>query len=324
MKKILPPALLLLGLLASAPAAALAPAPSPGYATAPIGPQAGEVPLGSFVSGATTRGGAGIQRTPATGYKVNPTCAVQCITGGVAYGRGPDARLVVTTDTPASIRIIVSGPAGFSHQEISGAGQTSFSADFDLEADTLYQGTVIATDANGNSAVRAGSFRTLQRNARLLFNEAHILSAPYGGEDFGGELFFEDHEPWPLVTGDLSGDDLPLGAQVLDDHDTDRFLWAGVEISQTDPDHDGPCEVVPDDVPEYGPNECGWANTAWIGDDGHLDLDARPAGSTDPNSYVIGVTFQHVNGADDPALPGGYGEGLTFTVPAAVHVTWTT
>lgn len=297
-----------------------------GYASAPTegtGPQAGEVPLGSFVSGATTRSPA--RHGAATGLKGNPTCANQCITGGVAYGRGPDARLVVTTDTPATIRIIVSGPAGFSHQEISGAGVTSFSADFDLEADTQYQGVVIASDAYGNHAERAGSFRTLERNARLLFNEAHILDAPFGNDGFSAQVFFEDHWFDQTDVGDAVGGDVPLGAHVIDAHDTDRFLWAGIELNQSDADHSqDPCEVVPETgEPEYGPADCSWSNTAWA-DDGHLDLDARPAGQADPNSYFISVTMQHANSVEDPGLPGGYGDALAFTVPAAVHVTWTT
>lgn len=293
-------------------------APTPGAGT---GPQDGEIALGSFV--APTRAAAG-RHGAATGLKVDPTCAVQCITSGVAYGRGPDARLVVTTDTPATIRIVVSGPAGYTRQIISGGGVTSFSADFeDLEADTHYDAIVIAKDAANHSAVRSGSFRTLQRNVTVVFNEAHITEAPYGDEPYSAQTWFEGQPQTPLYLGDADGGVLPLTAQAHQEDDTDRYLALALELTQFE-EEGGPfdplCEVQPEpDEPEVGYGDCEYAATAWLAD-GSFDLDARPAGATDVNAYWMSGTMVLPG---DNALPGGYGNPLVFTVPLAVHVSWT-
>jgi hypothetical protein len=294
-----------------------APTPPPGG----TGPQAGEIALGSFV--APTRATAG-RHGAATGLKADPTCAVQCITSGVAYGRGPDARLVVTTDTPATIRIVVSGPAGYTRQLISGAGVTSFSADFeDLEADTHYDAIVIAKDAADHSAVRSGSFRTLQRNVTVVFNEAHIDAAPYGDQPYYAQTWFEDQPQWPLDLGDADGGVLPLTAQAHQAADTDRYLALALELTQSEEPggpFDPPCEVQPEpDEPEVGYGDCEYTATAWLAD-GAFDLDARPAGATDVNAYWMSGTMVLPG---DNALPGGYGNPLQFTVPLAVHVSWT-
>jgi hypothetical protein len=320
-KKLLIAAALLAGLVGAAPAGALQQAGQTGYSVAPApGPQAGEIALGSFVSPVATRGGAGIQRTPATGYKANPTCAVQCITSGVAYGRGPDARLVVTTDTPATIRIVVSR-SGYYRMISSEAGATSLSADFnDLEADTHYDAFVSAADADGNLANRSGSFRTLERNVHVVFNEADIHEAPYGGDPFYGQTWFEGVGGESHATGDLVDGEVHVGAQSFHEDDTDRYLSAGFELTQLDTSVDL-CEAESDPgEPEYGAGNCSFSATAWLAD-GELDLDDRPAWATDVNDYWIGGTMV-LPGGD--ALPGGYGSPLDFSIQVGVHVTWTT
>ena len=323
MRKLLITALLLALALVSAPTpagaagTAYAPTPPPGG----TGPQAGEIALGSFV--APTRAAAG-RPGAATGLRADPTCAVQCITGGVVYGRGPDARLVVTTDTPATIRIVVSGPAGYTRQIISGAGVTSFSADFeDLEADTHYDAIVIAKDAADHSAVRSGSFRTLERNVTVVFNEALIDAAPYGDQPYYAEVWFEGAPAPAFAAGDADGGVLSLGSQVHAEDDTDRYLSLALELTQGEEPggpFDPPCEVQPEpDEPESGWGDCEYAASAWLAD-GSFDLDARPAGATDVNAYWMSGTMVLPG---DGALPGGYGNPLQFTVPLAVHVSFT-
>lgn len=61
------------------------------------------------------------------GYDSGLGCAVQCITCGKAYARGVNARLEVTTDTPAQIALSISGPSGIIGPFFSEVGQTSFS-----------------------------------------------------------------------------------------------------------------------------------------------------------------------------------------------------
>ena len=318
MRKLLITALLLALALISAPApagaagTAYAPTPAPGG----TGPRSGEIALGSLV--APTRAAPG-RPGAATGLRADPTCAVQCITGGVAYGGGPDARLVVTTDTPATIRIVVSG-AGYYRQIVSDPGQTSFSADFnDLDADTHYDGFVSAVDGNGHIANRSGSFTTLERNVQVVFNQALIDAAPYGDQPYGAEVWFEGEPAPAFAAGDADGGVLPLGSQVHEEDDTDRYLSLALELTQYE-DTDEVCEVVfEQDEPASGWGDCEYAATAWLAN-GAFDLDARPAGATDVNAYWISGTMV-LPGGD--ALPGGYGNPLQLTVPLAVHVSWT-
>ena len=321
MRKLLITALLFALALVSAPTTAgaagtaYAPTSPPGGGT---GPQAGEIALATFV--APTRTAAG-RPGAATGLSANPTCAVQCITSGVAYGRGPDARLVVTTDTPATIRIVVSR-AGYYRQIVSATGQTSFSADFnDLDADTHYDAFVSASDADGHIANRSGSFTTLERNVHVVFNEADIYEAPYGDDPYYGQTWFEGEGGEPYSLGDADGGELHLGAQALHEDDTDRYLWVGYELTQTDTGVDL-CEAETDpDEPEVGYGNCSYSTTAYLAD-GELDLDDRPSGQP-VNDYWIGGTMVLPDGGDDPALPGGYGSPLSFGIQVGVRVTWT-
>lgn len=281
------------------------------------GPQAGEIALGSFV--APSRSASG-RHGAADHIKAAPGCAIQCITSGVAYGRGPDVRLVVTTDSPATIQILVSR-AGYVRHIVSDPGSTELSVDLtDLEADTTYDAFVSASDGAGHLANRSGSFRTLQRNAVVVFNEAHISAAPFGDDPYTAQVWFEGQGLDPFHAGDADGGVLPVGVQVLHATDTDRYLGAGLELSQSDLDVDI-CEATEDPPePEYGPRECAYANTAWLAG-GELDLDARPSGQPLNNYWIAGTMA--LADVDDPALPGGFGEPLAFTVPLGVHVTWT-
>jgi hypothetical protein len=327
MKTLLFTTLLLAGVVLADPAAATTPAATSPAATSPVGradawaptpaptgPQAGEVALGSFVAPTRARAGHG----GATSLKGGPGCSIQCITTGVAYGRGPDARLVVTTDSPATITIVVSR-AGYYRQIVSAAGRTSVSADFDdLEADTHYDAFVSAVDGDGFIANRSGSFTTLERNAHVVFNEAHITEAPYGDEPYGAQVWFEGEPVSTFNAGDADDGVLHLGAQSHGADDTDRYLDLAVELTQYE-DTDDVCETTFDtDVPATGWGDCEYAATVWF-PGAVLDLDDRPAGAA-VNDYWIGETLVLPGGE---ALPVGYGYPLTFTVLAAVHVTWT-
>lgn len=327
MRKLLVTALLLVGTLAAlAPptAAQVASGGQTGYATpTPSGPQAGEVALGSFVAPTRTRSPL-VGHGAAGSYRADRSCSTQCITSGVAYGRGPDARLVVTTDTPATIRIVVSR-SGYYRMISSEAGATSLSADFgDLEADTPYDAFVSAVDGNGHLADRSGSFRTLQRNVHVVFNEADVWETPYGNDPFYAQNWFEGEGGDGYATGALGAlepGEIHLGAQALHEDDTDRYLSVGLELKQHDTDVDL-CEATPDpDQPEVGYGNCDYAVTAWLAD-GELDLDARPASATNVNDYWIGGTMVLPN-VDDAALPGSFGLPLQFSVPVGVRVTFT-
>lgn len=289
-------------------AGSYAPAPAPG------GPQAGEVALGSFVAPDTATGRHGA----AGSFKAGVGCSIQCITGGVAYGRGPDARLVVTTDSPATIRIVVSA-AGYYRQIIGEAGQTSLSADFDdLEADTHYDAFVSAVDGAGHIANRSGAFTTLQRNVQVVFNQATIHEAPFGDGEYSAQIWFEGQGGAPFAAGDADGGVLLLGVQDLQDEDTGRHLSLAVELAQIDDSVDI-CEAEADSPePEVGWGNCSYTATAWLAD-GSFDLDARPRGAA-VNDYWIGGTLVLPGGG---ALPGGYGSPLDFSVAVGVHVTFT-
>jgi len=323
MRKLLITALLFAIALVAAPAAgaqtAYAPTPQPGAGT---GPRAGEIALGSFVAPTRTRGGTASGHGAAGSFKAGEGCSIQCITSGVAYGRGPDARLVVTTDSPATIRIVVSR-AGYYQMIVSDPGKTSFSADFnDLDADTHYDAFVSAVDGNGHMANRSGSFTTLERNVHVVFNEADIHEAPYGGDPFFGQTWFEGEGGESYATGDLEDGVVHLGAQALHEDDTDRYLSVGFELTQLDNSVDL-CEAEPDfDEPEVGYGNCSYSTTAWLAN-GELDLDDRPDWATDVNDYWISGTMLLPNDVDDAPLPGGFGSPLNFSVPLAVRVTFT-
>jgi hypothetical protein len=113
--------------------------------------------------------------------KAGAGCAVQCITRGVAYARGVGAKLVVRTDTPAAIWMVVHGPGSTQVLESDGL-TTAFDALLDdLEGGTTYAVTVAATDAEGRTAHAHGEFDTLRRFARVHFDAIQVTEHPYPG-----------------------------------------------------------------------------------------------------------------------------------------------
>lgn len=275
------------------------------------GPQGDEVALGSFVAPARTAAG---RHGAADSFKGGPGCSIQCITSGVAYGRGPDARLVVTTDSPAQITIVVSRN-GYVSQQTSDPGVTIFEADFnDLEADTHYTGFVSAVDGSGQIANRSGSFTTLQRNVQAHLAQALVTDRPYGNEPFAQEVWFEG-EVVSESYGERVDDDgvLLLGLISAGAEDTDRYLELQLELAQYN-GTDDLCEVHEDDEgPEFGQFHCDYTAYAEF-DGGSLDLDDRPWDAGYWNSYEIDA---------DLVLATDYYSPLVFTVPLTVDVTWT-
>jgi hypothetical protein len=102
------------------------------------------------------------------GFKAGPGCSVQCIVTGIAYARGVGAELVVATDTPARLWIIVWSDDGYHALRYAGDQlRTTFSSTFDdLEPGTSYQALAVAEDAAGFASQRYGTFDTLRRGRR--------------------------------------------------------------------------------------------------------------------------------------------------------------
>jgi len=130
------------GLLLSSAISAAADTRSGSYGTAPLSPpppsldlkapataRADNVVIGDITpeqrrpnasddlkgSTGTARGG-NTPHTSVDDFKGDPGCSIQCITSGIAYARGVGANLVVKTDTPAKIWIIVWNDDGYHKQ----------------------------------------------------------------------------------------------------------------------------------------------------------------------------------------------------------------
>lgn len=88
--------------------------------------------------------------------RANPSCATQCITSGIALSHPDGAELVVTTDVPARIWILVT-VGDQTLQALSDLGQTSFSHVFELEPGT-YPAMAAAQDEHGHTSHAWGSF----------------------------------------------------------------------------------------------------------------------------------------------------------------------
>jgi hypothetical protein len=103
-------------------------------------------------------GGTNGAHTSIDDLKGGPGCSIQCITSGVAYAHGVDAELVVTTDTPAHIWIMVWNDD--EHYIVdSDVLVQSFSHLFDdLTPGTTYSAMATAVDAAGYVSDAVGSF----------------------------------------------------------------------------------------------------------------------------------------------------------------------
>jgi hypothetical protein len=127
------------------------------------------------------------------GFKAGPGCSVQCITTGIAYARGVGAELVVETDTPARLWIIVWNDDGYHALRDAGDQlRTSFRSTFDdLEPGTSYQALAVAKDGAGFTSQRYGTFDTLRRFAQVDFGSFEV--AVTNGEGPWAFNFRVDH-----------------------------------------------------------------------------------------------------------------------------------
>jgi hypothetical protein len=253
-------------------------------------------------------------------FKGGPGCSINCITSGIAYARGVDAELVVHTDTPAMIWIIVWNDDGYHRQFISDHGQTSFSGFFDdLEADTFYYAMAVAEDGEGYSSHGYGDFTTLSRNVQVSFTSATIHDSPFGDDDFWMRLWVNGEWANDGSGGyDPEGSTLPLGIQIHSFDDVGQSLDLSVQLSQSDDDADL-CEATgPLDGPYIGGLGCTEYAYATLYDDVN-DLDDRPVGASSWTEHSLSRTLVLPGGN---ALPGGYGHPLNFSVDVTLNVTY--
>jgi hypothetical protein len=264
----------------------------------------------------TARGGTNGHRA-ADDFKAGVGCSIQCITSGVAYARGVGANLVVKTDTPAKVWIIVWNDDGYHKMVQSEDGKTEFAHHFkDLEPGTAYQAMAAAEDADGYTSHGYGSFETLTRNVRVSFSYANIHDKPFSGP-YDMTAWLQGEEIADNDNNVQEGDIVPIGIQMHELEGVEQFLTLEVFLLLFDSGEDL-CESFGDvDEPGIGLHDCyAWAYAEFQG--GQLDLDDRPAGAS-WNQYTLERTLVLPGGN---ALPGGYGEPFNFSVPVSVEVTF--
>jgi hypothetical protein len=244
------------------------------------------------------------------GFKAGPGCAVQCITDGVAYARGVGAELVLETDTPARLWLIVWDDDGYHALRYGGdAPRTSFSSLFDdLDQGRTYHALGVAQDTAGFQAQRYGTFHTHRRHARLEFGGVTVTSHPYDGAfDYHYALdgawlpsFGETHWPYPHHH--------PLaGSKVVVLAAADEHVRPAVMAVQRRKDTGKQiCEGT--DFPE-GVNVTGHQNCeAWVtasdGSDLGIELDGSPSGNGPAvdRSFVVTLTGNNGKGMSLEAI----------------------
>ena len=265
----------------------------------------------------TARGGA-TPHTSVDDFKGGPGCSIQCITSGVAHARGVGANLVVKTDTPAKIWIIVWNDDGYHKQVNSDEGETEFAHHFDdLEPGTFYYAMAAAEDGEGYTSHGYGDFTTLTRNVRVSFSQAVIHEKPFSGP-FAMTAWLQGEEIADNDNNVQEGDIVPIGIQIHELDAVERFLTLEVFLLLFDSSEDL-CEAFGDvDEPAIGMHDCyAWAYAEFQG--GELDLDDRPAGADSWTQYTIEQILVLPGGN---ALPGGFGQPFAFSVPVDIEVTY--
>jgi hypothetical protein len=253
-------------------------------------------------------------------FKAGPGCSIQCITSGFAYARGVGAKLVVKTDTPAQIWIIVWDNEGYNTMVDSGITDvTQFGHVFDdLEPGHTYQAMAVAEDAQGYSSHAYGDFTTLNRYVEISMSSADILTYAFSPDTFSKSVWangewLDQYEAHSLELQDSMlnwGDN-----QILLSH-VGRYLELAVQLEEGDDDPDDLCEATgPFDEPTLGPISCGYVAYAEL-QDGDNDLDHRPANATSWTEHTLHRMLRLPGGA----LPPGYGSPLDFTVDVTLHV----
>ncbi|MEM8619081.1 MAG: hypothetical protein AAGF73_05125 [Actinomycetota bacterium] len=268
----------------------------------PPGPSAGNLQVLN-----NGHGGNGGQWQAADDYKAGPGCSVSCITSGVAYQHGPDARLKVTTDTDAMIWILVWDNDGYYRTVDSGNyGSKEFEFVFDdVDLDSTYYAMAVAEDINGYSDHADGEFTTGERHVEIEFGAANVYVEPSGV--WGGDSA-------AFVSGNVNSvGSLPT---TTTRHDVDRYLDLAVNASvDRDPVDGDLCEAYSLQLEQshYAAGNC-YVRATVFGDD--IDLDDRPA-NAGSGAHVIDTTLVHPGGG---ALPPGYGQELQYNVPVELTV----
>ncbi len=245
-------------------------------------------------------------------------CLIQCITSGLAYARGVDAELFVTTHVPASVILMVLGD---DYARVIGSAGTgySFSAMFDdLEAGTTYEVLAIAQDGQGYVSQAYGTFTTYTRHVAVTSLQASIISSPYGNDLMSWDLWAEG--AW--LTGGVHepiGDHLIMGLSEFDLGTVDQHLDLAVQIQHFEDSGSCGSQVDEDSPPSAGEDACHTWATAYLGA-GLADLDDRPPSATSWTEHTLDRTLTLPD--DGGALPPGYGAPLDFTVPVTLHVTY--
>ncbi len=286
------------------------------FRTAPS--SVGVVGVGAMTGFQTTAPSSGSPYSDIDDYKAGPGCSIQCITSGLAYARGPAAKLVVKTDTMARIWIHVTGN-GYDRTMNSGADEVmEFGAYFDdLKAGTTYHATVTAKDEEGYEATRSGDFTTLERNVEINYNVANFVERAYGGDaDFRMTVWHDGQWDDDLAAYNLPAEDFHVGLGIHFDqyNDVDRYLDFGIELTEA-PDY---CNNLgyPDNL-YFGPGSCSFLSFASVLD-GENDLDARPADATSWTEWTLHRTMERPSG-----LWPSYDDQLLFEIPVTLVVTYT-
>ena len=273
---------------------------------------------GDLKAGTTTARGGTTGLGAADDFKAGAGCSIQCITSGVAYARGVGANLVVRTDTPATIWIIVWNDDGYHKMVNSAARQTQFAHHFDdLEPGTTYQAMAAAEDVQGFTSHGYGHFTTLTRTVQVSFTHAVIHEKPYNSS-FNMKTWLQGEVVAENFGNAADGDTVPLGIHFLGLDEAERYVTMQVLLLQSDPNADL-CEAVGEiEEPSIGSADCTlWAYAEFDG--GDIDVDDRTADATSWTHHTIQTNLILPGGN---ALPGGYGQPLNFHVPVSIEVTY--
>jgi hypothetical protein len=174
-----------------------------------------------------------------------------------------------------------------------------------------------AEDGQGYTSHGYGEFTTLSRNVQVSFSQAVIHEKPFSGPIdmkawLQGEVIADN------ANNVLEGDTLPIGIQLADLDDAERFITLEVFLLLF---HSGQdlCEAFGEvDEPAIGQHDCyAWAYAEFQG--GELDVDDRPNGATSWTQHTIETNLVLPGGN---ALPGGYGQPFDFHVPVSIQVTY--
>lgn len=254
-------------------------------------------------------------------YSAGPGCMVRCITSGLAYPRGFGAELVVVTDTPAVVWLVVTadtnddGHVGVGDDVFTATSTTptqDFRATFDdLDPGRTYWVTAVAEDQDGHTDHRYGDFTTLaERVVTIELGDTHITGGPIDIQGTWLLLGVDDHLSFdptpgqPLVDA-WSGTADTLDLRLLVQRIRGCFVpGAYYEVSGLQGESNDGCLV--------------W-NTA-LGDD--IPLDTAPAGATRWTSATSATTVQTTMGGT--SLPGDFGGSAWFdaTTPVTLQIAY--